>query len=135
MSLLERLQKEKGTETGDNKTQKTKKLQVEDDPFAAIKNKIHSKIIEEIKTEAFKNIEDEEGGEGLQKEIISIIESVLDDDNIFISKNDRQKILSEIIDETIGFGPINPLIHDSAVSEIMVNGPDQVYVEKKANSS
>jgi pilus assembly protein CpaF len=131
MSLLERLQKEKGTETGDNKTQKTKKLQVEDDPFAAIKNKIHSKIIEEIKTEAFKNIEDEEGGEGLQKEIISIIESVLDDDNIFISKNDRQKILSEIIDETIGFGPINPLIHDSAVSEIMVNGPDQVYVEKK----
>jgi pilus assembly protein CpaF len=131
MSLLERLQKEKGTETGDNKTQKTKKLQVEDDPFAAIKNKIHSKIIEEIKTEAFKNIEEEEGGEGLQKEIISIIESVLDDDNIFISKNDRQKILSEIIDETIGFGPINPLIHDSAVSEIMVNGPDQVYVEKK----
>lgn len=131
MSLLERLQKEKGTEAGDNKTQKTKKVQIEDDPFAAIKNKIHSKIIEDIKTEAFKNIEDEEGGEGLQKEIISIVESVLDDDSTFISKNDKQKILSEIIDETIGFGPINPLIHDSTVSEIMVNGPDQVYVEKK----
>jgi pilus assembly protein CpaF len=133
MSLLERLQKEKSTETADNKAQKSKKPQLEkDDPFDSIKKRIHSKIIEEIKTEAFKNIDDDEGeGGGLQKEITSIVEGILDDESTFISKNDRQKIISEIIDETIGFGPINPLIHDPTVSEIMVNGPDQVYVEKK----
>jgi len=132
MSLLERLQKEKSTDATDNKTQKSKRPQNEkDDPYASVKSRIHSKIIEEIKTEAFKNIEDEEGGEGLQKEITSIVESVLDEESSFISKNDRQKIVSEIIDETIGFGPINPLIHDPTVSEIMVNGPDMVFVEKK----
>ncbi len=132
MSLLERLQKEKNTETTDNKVQKSKKPQLEkDDPFDSIKQRIHSKIIEEIKTEAFKNMDDEDGDEGLQKEIKSIVEGILDDESTFISKNDRQKIISEIIDETIGFGPINPLIHDPAVSEIMVNGADQVYVEKK----
>jgi len=55
----------------------------------------------------------------------------LNDDTLYISKIERQRIISEIIDETIGFGPINPLIHDPGISEIMVNGPDQVYIEKK----
>lgn len=133
MSLLERLQKEKVTETTDNKAQKSKKVQVvqKEDPFAEIKKKIHEKIIEEIKTESFKEIDEENGEEKLGKEITSIIENILDMENSFISKNERQKIISEIIDETIGFGPINPLIHDPTVSEIMVNGHELVYVEKK----
>ncbi len=132
MSLLERLQKEKITDAAENGTQKAKKQQLEkDDPYADVKSRIHAKIIEEIKTEAFKNIEDVKGNEGLQREITSIVEGVLEEEGSFIPKNDRQKIISEIIDETIGFGPINPLILDPTVSEIMVNGPDQVYVEKK----
>ncbi|MCX7711656.1 MAG: CpaF family protein [Clostridia bacterium] len=133
MSLLERLQKEKDTEVIDNKGQKSKKVQAvqREDPFAAIKSKIHNKIIEEIKTESFKNIDEVEEQEKLEKEITAIVETILNEENTYISKNDRQKIISEVIDDTIGFGPINPLIHDPAVSEIMVNGPEQVYVEKK----
>lgn len=132
MSLLERLQKEKSTEVVDIKTQKLKKLQAEkEDPFSEIKGKIHKKIIEEIKTDAFKEIDEDNGAEKLNEEITSIIEEILDQDNAFISKNERQRIISEVIDETIGFGPINPLLHDPTISEIMVNGPDQVYVEKK----
>jgi pilus assembly protein CpaF len=55
----------------------------------------------------------------------------LSDETLYISKIERQKITSDIIDETIGYGPINPLIHDPSISEIMVNGPRQVYIEKK----
>lgn len=132
MSLLERLQKEKNIDVTDNKSIKSKKPQNEkEDPFADVKAKIHSKIIEQIKTEAFKNMEPDEDDEGLKNEITAIAEEILEQETSYFSKNDRQKILSEVIDETIGFGPINPLIHDSSVSEIMVNGPDQVYVEKK----
>ena len=133
MSLLERLQKEKDTEVIDGKSLKSKKVQVlqKEDPFAEIKQKIHNKIIEEIKTEAFKEIDEENGEEKLEKKITTIIESVLDDENTYISKSERQKITSEIIDETIGFGPINPLIHDPAVSEIMVNGPNMCICRKK----
>lgn len=132
MSLLERLQKEKTAEVHDHKTQKVKKQQAapREDPFEGIKARIHSRIIEEIKTEAFKDIEEEEEGT-LEKEISAIVEGILDEENSYISKTERQKIISEVIDETIGFGPINPLIQDPTVSEIMVNGPDQVYVEKK----
>jgi pilus assembly protein CpaF len=132
MSLLERLQKEKNIDVADNKSMKSKKPQNEkEDPFAEVKSKIHSKIIEQIKTEAFKNMESGDEDEGLKNEITAIAEDILEQETNYFSKNDRQKILSEVIDETIGFGPINPLIHDPSVSEIMVNGPDQVYVEKK----
>jgi pilus assembly protein CpaF len=132
MSLLERLQKEKNIDVADNKSIKSKKPQNEkEDPFAEVKSKIHSKIIEQIKTEAFKNMESDDEDEGLKNEITAIAEEILEQETNYFSKNDRQKILSEVIDETIGFGPINPLIHDPSISEIMVNGPDQVYVEKK----
>lgn len=133
MSLLERLQKEKSTEAADNKAQKVKKAQVpvRDDPYEDMKSKIYRKIIDEIKTESLKSLDEAGEMEALEKEITAIVETFLNEDNTFISRNERQKIVSEIIDETIGFGPINPLIQDPTVSEIMVNGPEQVYVEKK----
>jgi pilus assembly protein CpaF len=133
MSLLERLQREKDYETTEDKIQKSKKQQVisKEDPFAEIKAKIHTKIIEEIKTEAFKDANQNDVEEDLEKEILSVVESVLSDETLYISKIERQKITSDIIDETIGYGPINPLIHDPSISEIMVNGPRQVYIEKK----
>jgi pilus assembly protein CpaF len=130
---MERLQKEKIAESSDSKIQKAKKAQpsVKEDPFAEIKDRIYDRIIEEIKTDALKELDETDAEEGLKEEITTIVESTLNEDSSYLSKNDRQKIISEIIDETIGFGPINPLIHDPSVSEIMVNGPDQVYVERK----
>ena len=133
MSLLERLQKEKIADAPETKAQSGKKAHNvhKEDPFEDVKERIHAKIIEGIKSDAFKNTGGEEDGQGLEKEILAIVEGVLNEETLYISKSERQKIISEIIDETIGFGPINPLIHDPAISEIMVNGPGQVYVEKK----
>lgn len=125
MSLLERLQKEKDYEE-EQKPQKLKKVQVHEDPYKDIKKKIHAKIVDDIKN--LKKSEDDE--EGLEAHIISLVESILEDESTYLSKSEKQKIISEIIDETIGFGPINPLINDSSVSEIMVNGPNQVYIEQ-----
>ncbi|MGE5473741.1 MAG: CpaF family protein [Ignavibacteriales bacterium] len=126
MSLLERLQKEKVQED-EITTQKSKKNQPQEDPFKDIKKKIHAKIVNEIKE--FDTENDDENG-NLEQSITTFVESVLDEENTYLSKADKQKIISEIIDETIGFGPINKLINDPSVSEIMVNGPEQVYVEK-----
>jgi pilus assembly protein CpaF len=134
MSLLERLQKEKNSEIPDSsKIQKAKKsaANVKEDPFEELKLKIHDKIINEIKSDAFKEIEGENQEEKLEKEISSIVEHFLDDEGTYIPKQERQRIVSEVINETIGFGPIDPLINDPTVSEIMVNGPEHVYVERK----
>lgn len=133
MSLLERLQKEKDIEEPDNKSQKVRKIIItpKEDPYTEIKERIHKRIISDLKTETLKDNNENEGTEKLEREITIIIEEILDNEDSYLLKGERQKIISEIIDETIGFGPINPLIHDETVSEIMVNGPKQVYVEKK----
>lgn len=132
MSLLERMQKEKNIETFDiNDRQKVRKPAVPKiDPFEGLKEKIHEKIIEEINTNAFRENEGEEQDDNLEKEISEIVERFLEDESTFITKLEKQRLLSEIIDETIGFGPINQLIRDPSVSEIMVNGTDKVYIEK-----
>jgi pilus assembly protein CpaF len=102
-----------------------------EDPFEELKTRIHIKIIEEINTGALKEIPTENNEEELENEISAIIENFLEEEGTFITKLDKQKLITQIIDEAIGFGPINQLIHDTSVSEIMVNGPDCVYVEKK----
>ncbi len=133
MSLLERMQREKITEGLEMGTQsKMRKSAVpKEDPFEELKTRIHIKIIEEINTGALKEIPTENNEEELENEISAIIENFLEDEGTFITKLDKQKLITQIIDEAIGFGPINQLIHDTSVSEIMVNGPDCVYVEKK----
>jgi pilus assembly protein CpaF len=48
----------------------------------------------------------------------------------YLSRMERQKIVTEIMDEVVGYGPIEPLIRDPEISEIMVNGPKQVFIER-----
>lgn len=133
MSLLERLQKEKSSEAQDaGSSQKIRKpVAPKVDPFEDLKAKIHSKIIEEINGSSLKDNDGEEQDEDLKRKISDIVEKFLETESTIISKLEKQKLIAEIIDETIGFGPINPLLHDPSVSEIMVNGPDRIYVERK----
>jgi pilus assembly protein CpaF len=56
---------------------------------------------------------------------------VLANEQTALSGEDRQRLMSEITDEVLGYGPLQPLLEDAEVTEIMVNGPDRVYVEKR----
>lgn len=123
MSLIERLQKEKKI----IKEEKTNR-KVDKDPFGEIKDKIQKKIIEEISMDSAELTED---NDTLKEEIEEIIKDCIEFENLNVSRIEREKIKKEILDDTVGFGPITPLIRDTDVSEIMVNGPNQVYVEKK----
>jgi len=133
LSLLERIQKERTNEASDyGKFHKARNVQApKDDPFEELKGRIHMRIIEEINSGAVKDMESEGQDEDLGQVISGIVENYLEEEGTFISKLDKQKLITEIIDETIGFGPINRLIQDPSISEIMVNGPQNVYVEKK----
>ncbi len=55
----------------------------------------------------------------------------LDEEGTVITRVERQKMLEAILDEILGFGPIQPLLNDDTVTEVMVNGPFRVYVERK----
>ena len=55
----------------------------------------------------------------------------LDEESTVITRVERQKMLESILDEILGFGPIQPLLGDDSITEVMVNGPFRVYVERK----
>ena len=132
MSLYERLEKERislGEDNNNNNNmKKTVKIEKED-PFAGLKKRIQKKIVDDLNTK-LNNLDGTDEEESLKDEIVELIEKVIMEENIFLSRNERLKIISEVVDEAIGFGPINQLILDSSVSEIMVNGPERVYVEQ-----
>jgi pilus assembly protein CpaF len=67
--------------------------------------------------------------EKTKKAVIQILEH--EDLSFLQSREDRASLIKEILDEALALGPLEDLIADEAVTEIMVNGPDQIYVEKK----
>ena len=55
----------------------------------------------------------------------------LDEEGAVITRVERQRMLEQILDEILGFGPIQPLLNDDTITEVMVNGPFRVYCERK----
>lgn len=55
----------------------------------------------------------------------------IEEDGVVITRVERQKMLDQILDEIMGFGPIQPLLNDDSVTEVMVNGPYRTYIERK----
>jgi pilus assembly protein CpaF len=125
MSLLKRIEQEKGEIQSEGK-QSVKEVKKED-PYAEIKGLIHKKIIEKVDSSLLNNIKDEHK---VNTQIAEIVEETLKEKEIYISRTEKQDIVNYIIDETIGFGPISKYLMDETVSEVMVNGPKQVYVER-----
>ena len=68
--------------------------------------------------------------EKLKKDILKTIDYVGTLERITLSAEDKEKIVSELVDEVAGLGPLSTLLSDPEVSEIMVNGPGVVYAEK-----
>lgn len=123
MSLIKRLEKEKVIAHPD-----TKREEIKGNFYEELKDRIQGRIIEELSMDF--NSEDSDNEE-LKAKIEEIILDFLEREKVNITRLDRERLKGEIIDETLGFGPITPLIKDKEVSEIMVNSPNQVYIEKK----
>ena len=96
---------------------------------AALKEKLHALLIEKVNsTPSWSTYSDDE-----QKELIrQFIEGQLNTNfhSVPLNKSERDKIIREIIQEAKGFGPLDPLLEDPTISDILVNGAKNVYVEK-----
>jgi pilus assembly protein CpaF len=101
------------------------------DPLRVIKKQVHESLLKEVPAEVLDRSDETEVQEQLKQKIDEIVGFILDHEYPATTRAERLKIISEINDEVLGFGPINSLLLDPTVSEIMVNGPQQVYVERK----
>lgn len=67
----------------------------------------------------------------VRKTIQGLYEQILVEDSIVLSRQEKHRLFEQIVAEIIGFGPLQPLLDDNEVTEVMVNGPKNIYVERK----
>ena len=89
------------------------------------------RVIDAVKDYASLDLTDPARKKQLTRQVVDMLEEVLKEDSHHLSQVDRQKAIKQVTDEIFGFGPINSLINDSTVTEIMVNGPHRIYVERE----
>jgi len=128
MGLLERLAMDKQDEIKPGKpvSVHTQKSEPKEDQYKDLKSRIFNKVVEEVSI----SHENEDDMQDVEDEIRRIINEVIESEANYLTRNERNTITRDIINETIGFGPITPLLNDPEINEVMVNGPNQIYVER-----
>ncbi|MEW5865944.1 MAG: CpaF family protein [Bacillota bacterium] len=101
-----------------------------EDPYAALKDKIHERLVKEIDKDLLRQSGSPAERQRLASEVEAVASRVLDEEPLPLMRSERAQVISEVIDDVLGLGPITPLLEDDSVTEIMVNGPDHVYVER-----
>ncbi|MBI3695094.1 MAG: CpaF family protein [Acidobacteria bacterium] len=95
--------------------------------YQELKFTLHRKLLDKINLEALSSIDNQK----LRNEVRSALMSLLDGEQTLLSSIERQQISEEVLDEVFGLGPLEPLLQDPGISDILVNTHKQVYVERK----
>ena len=132
MSLLKRIERNQKPE-GEIRTTKLEELRLKRRPaspardtFSELKNRVQKKVIAEL---------DPRMDLSQTSEVRSVIEdmfnTVLAEENAILSRAERNVLLEQIVAEIMGLGPLEPLLKDETITEIMVNGSQRIYVERE----
>lgn len=93
------------------------------DPYDPLKQKTHRKIVDELGSADMDRRQ-------LEEAVTRIADTVMDGEPVLVPRVERIRIIAEVIDEVLGLGPLEPLLKDDTVTEVMVNCYNQVYVER-----
>jgi pilus assembly protein CpaF len=96
------------------------------DPFAEVKNRLHLEVIGELGPQLF-NVET--NPVAMRERVLGEVRTLLDRET-GLARADRERLVGEIADDILGHGPLERLLEDDSVTEIMVNGPYDVWVER-----
>jgi pilus assembly protein CpaF len=94
--------------------------------FDALKQRIHQKLIGKLDLSRVGDL----SGDALRREIRVVIEHLCDTENHLLSRLERDRLVEEVLDETFGLGPLEILLKDSSISDILINGPKNIYCER-----
>jgi pilus assembly protein CpaF len=95
--------------------------------FQDLKHSIHRKLLDKLNLESIASLTKPV----LSNEIRKIVESLVVEETTPLSLLEREKLVNEVLDEVLGLGPLEPLLKDSSISDILVNTHKQVYIERK----
>ena len=98
-----------------------------DEQYETLKRHIHMRLVDRLDM----NRVNEMDPNTLRNEIRGVVENLCDTENPLLNRNERQRLVSEVLDETFGFGPLELLLKDEKIADIMINGPKKIFVEKE----
>jgi pilus assembly protein CpaF len=96
------------------------------DRWFELKSQIHHKLLNSLTADQLKDL----NKESVRGQIAAVVEKLILDESLPMTLAEREKIIEEVLDEVFGLGPLEPLLKDPTISDIMVNGFDNVYVER-----
>jgi pilus assembly protein CpaF len=91
------------------------------------KAQIHTQILEEMDLESLNKLQEDVA----RNRVGEAIRELLHRDRTPLTLREREQLVHEILNELFGLGPIEPLLDDATVSDILVNGPDNIYIERQ----
>ena len=91
------------------------------------KRQVHAKLVDRLGARLYSSELDRDA---LSDTVFEVLQEILPSQRVDLSSSDRSRIVQEIIDDTLGLGPLEPLLRDRSVTEVMVNSFDAIYVEK-----
>jgi pilus assembly protein CpaF len=106
---------------------KSKQLSDKSDEFYALKTRIHKKLVDTLDLAEIGRRK----GDDVKEEVRQVIVNLCEEENVLLNFSERQRLVTEILNETFGLGPLEALLGDPHISDILINGPKQVYVERK----
>src|SRR5437870_6529751 len=95
--------------------------------YQELKFTLHRKLVDKINLEALATIDNQRVRSEVRQALISLIDS----EPTLLSALEKQQISEEVLDEVFGLGPLEPLLQDASISDILVNTHKQVYVERR----
>jgi pilus assembly protein CpaF len=99
-----------------------------DNSYMDLKVRVQNKLLTEMDQSMDLSKKDQ-----VRQHIEELFNSILAEESMVLSRAERQRLFESIIAEILGFGPLEPLLADDTITEIMVNGPKNVFIERKGN--
>ena len=95
--------------------------------FDELKQRIHSRLVDKLDLNRVGELQ----GDVLRREIRRVVEHLCDAEDTLLNRNERERLVNEVLDETFGLGPLELLLNDNTVCDILINGPKSIYVERR----
>src|SRR5271156_3720774 len=93
-----------------------------------IKSAVHQGLIKRLDLEKIALMHENPGS---QQQLIAVIQQLIGEENIPLSSAERDRLAQEVLDEVFGLGPLEPLLQDRTINDILVNTYNAVYVERR----
>src|SRR6187401_269202 len=95
--------------------------------FDQLKRRIHNKLVDKLDLNRVGELQ----GDVLRREIRLVVEHLCDTEESYLNRQERERLIEEVLDETFGLGPLEMLLKDHTISDILINGPKNIFVERR----